>query len=95
MQLPAVATITQAGELLRALEAELDALQGGSTLQIDASAVREFDTSLLAWLLQARRRTQAQGAALQFDGAPPKLFELARLYGVEDLLPLASASASA
>ncbi len=62
---------------------------GQNCLQIDASGVREFDTSLLAWLLQAKRRCAAMGATVRLAGAPPKLTELARLYGVEDLLPLA------
>ena len=91
MQLPAIATIDQATALLAQLEVALgvaDASEKGLAVQVDASGVQEFDTSLLAWLLQAKRRCTAMGRALQVSGAPAKMNELARLYGVEDLLPL-------
>ena len=91
MQLPAIATIDQATALLAQLEVALgvaDASEKGLAVQVDASGVQEFDTSLLAWLLQAKRRCAAMGRPLQVSGAPAKMSELARLYGVEDLLPL-------
>ncbi|MDE1950007.1 MAG: STAS domain-containing protein [Burkholderiales bacterium] len=80
MQLPATATLAQAGALLAQLDAAPDA--------IDASALVVFDTSTLALLLEARRRAAARGARLAVHGAPAKLRELARLYDVEELLSL-------
>ena len=80
LQLPPAATLAQACTLLAALRDPVDA--------IDASALTEFDTSTIALLLEARRRAQARGVAFAVHGAPPKLVELARLYGVEELITL-------
>jgi phospholipid transport system transporter-binding protein len=84
LQLPATADLEQAPALLRAVDAAVDA----DGLQIDASALAQFDTSAIALLLHAQRAAQARGGQLVVTGAPPKLAELARLYGVEELLPL-------
>jgi phospholipid transport system transporter-binding protein len=78
MQLPATATLTEACSLLQAL--------GDDTDRIDASALTAFDTSVLALILEARRRAEQRGKALVVHGAPPKLLQLAGLYGVEELL---------
>ncbi len=93
MQLPAKATLAEADALLLALDAALPA--GGGNLRIDASALQHFDTSLVALLLHARRAAQASGSAIEIVGAPPKLADLARLYGVESLLPLAGPASPA
>jgi phospholipid transport system transporter-binding protein len=87
VQLPAIATLAEADTLLSALNSAMPA--AGGNLRIDASALQHFDTSLVALLLHARRTAQAAGGTLTIVGAPPKLADLARLYGVESLLPLA------
>ena len=86
MQLPAKATLAEADTLLAALKAALPA--GGGSLRIDASTLQHFDTSLVAVLLHTRRVAQAGGGGIEILGAPEKLADLARLYGVESLLPL-------
>lgn len=86
LQLPAAATLEHAPELLRQLGQGL-AEAGSGPLRIDASGMKEFDTSALALLLEASRRARQQGGSLVVEGVPPKLVELARLYGVEELLP--------
>ena len=53
---------------------------------LDASALTEFDSSVLAVLLGLRREVVSRGSALQLEGMPPRLRELASLYGVMDLL---------
>ena len=75
MKLPATLTLDQAAALSDALSAE-------PVGTVDASALGAFDSSALALLLQARRR------GFQVQGAPPKLRQLAQLYGVEELLGL-------
>ncbi len=80
LQLPASATFGDACQLL----AQLDGADA-----VDASQLQTFDTSAVALLLEARRRAEARGATFRVTGAPPKLRELARLYGVEELLSLA------
>jgi phospholipid transport system transporter-binding protein len=78
VKLPATATLAEACALLGAIESGPD--------EIDASALRTFDTSAVALLLEARRRAQARGTTFTVRGANPKLMELARLYGVDELL---------
>ena len=53
---------------------------------LDASALESFDSSALAVLLGLRRVLTAQGQSLHVLGMPPRLRELAQLYGVLDLL---------
>ena len=60
----------------------------------DASALRQFDSSALAVLLECRRQALAAGKAFSVRSAPARLRELASLYGVEALIP-ATASATA
>jgi len=93
MQLPAIATLDEAAALAATLPA---AIAGGSgLLRIDASALQSFDTSTIALLLHGRRLAQAAGRGFEVTGAPAKLAELARLYGVEELLSLAPPAAAA
>ncbi len=88
MQLPATATLDQASALAATLPAAV--ASGSGVLRVDASALTEFDSSAIALLMQARRLAQAAGRGFEVAGAPPKLTELARLYGVDGLLSLAS-----
>ena len=83
--LPAAVTLEHAPALLAQLGAAVEAA-GPGPLVIDAAAVTEFDTSALALILEARRRAQVRGKTLVVHGAPPKLLQLAKLYGVEELL---------
>lgn len=84
--LPAELTWTQAeaclAMLLQAARAEADTLA-----LVDAKALARFDSSALAVLLACRRECVAQGKGFAVHGLPPRLRELAGLYGVQDLLP--------
>ena len=53
----------------------------------DASPLRSFDSSALAVLLECRREALALGKTFAVSQLPPKLRQLAALYGVGDLLP--------
>ena len=88
MKLPPTLTLDTAAGALRALHGE-PAAAGGAALTIDASALTRFDSAALALLLQARRLAQASGRAFAVHGAPAPLLQLARLYGVQQLLALA------
>ena len=90
MQLPATVTLQEASALVRSVEAALAA--GDAPLVIDASMLGTFDTSLISVLLHSRRLAQAAGRAITVTGAPAQLAQLARLYGVDELLALAPAS---
>ncbi|MGL6110347.1 MAG: STAS domain-containing protein [Rubrivivax sp.] len=91
MLLPQSLTLATAAGALDALQAAA-AAAGGDTLSVDASALEAFDSAALAVLLQARRLAQARGLAWRVLGAPPKLTQLAQLYGVAELLDLVPAS---
>ena len=52
----------------------------------DASALSKFDSSALAVLLDCRREALALGKTFSVARLPPRLRELAVLYGVADLL---------
>ncbi|MCW5610390.1 MAG: STAS domain-containing protein [Rubrivivax sp.] len=93
MKLPATATLDETAALAQALPAEIAA--GSGTLTVDASALATFDSSAIALLLQARRLAQAAGRGFAVHGAPPKLAELATLYGVVELLSLEGAGTAA
>lgn len=53
---------------------------------LDAAALRVLDSAALAVLLDCARSARARGARLQLQRVPPKLADLARLYGVDALL---------
>lgn len=93
MKLPATATLDETADLAARLAAEVSA--GSGTLTVDASALTAFDSSAIALLLQARRLARAAGRGFAVRGAPPKLAELATLYGVVELLSLEDAGAEA
>ena len=93
MKLPEDATLDHTPALAQAMPEDLADSQG--TWLVDASAVRAIDSSTLALLLQATRLAAAAGRELNIVGAPPKLAELARLYGIESLFTLAEAADSA
>lgn len=79
---PSVLTQAEAGEVLRAGMAALDA---GATA-VDLSGLQHFDSTAVAALLAWRRAATARGVSLQIAGMPDGLQSLARLYGVDHLL---------
>lgn len=54
--------------------------------QISLAGIDNFDSSLLALLLDLRRSAAAEGKVLGIHDAPPKLTQLATLYGVNELI---------
>ena len=59
---------------------------GAQPWRLDASALTDFDSSALAVLLECRRLADAAGRTVQICDAPAKLGQLARLYGLDELL---------
>jgi phospholipid transport system transporter-binding protein len=53
---------------------------------VDAQALRSFDSSALACLLELRRRQAQRGGALRIVGLNERLQRLALVYGLADLL---------
>lgn len=85
LALPERLTLAEADQTLARLGDALSR-QPGASVEIDAGALRVFDSSALAVLLELRRRLVAQGKALRVNGWPGRLEELASLYGVRELL---------
>ncbi len=83
--LPAELTQQQANACLAALVQGLrDPAQAG--VVVDAGALSRFDSSALAVLLACRRESLAAGKTFAIRRLPPKLMQLAGLYGVAGLL---------
>ena len=61
------------------------ALAGGARV-FDLADCADFDSSLIALLLELRRQAAPRGWAPRFEGVAPRLRGLAALYGVEGLL---------
>lgn len=65
-------------------------IQSGPTVVVDASCVRKFDSSALAVLLELRRSALAADKRFAVCNLPARLQQLAKLYGVAELLPAAA-----
>jgi phospholipid transport system transporter-binding protein len=86
--LPAELTHEQAPACLRMLGQALK-VAGEPAIVADAGALARFDSSALAVLLECRREALAAGKSFAVAGMPARLLDLARLYGVSELLPAA------
>lgn len=84
IRLPATLTMPTARAALAEVSARL--AQAGPAAEVDASGLVDLDTAALAVLLDCSRQARARGQALAVTGAPPKLAQLATLYGVDGLL---------
>jgi phospholipid transport system transporter-binding protein len=84
--LPEELTHAQAGACARMLGQALRS-DASNPAVCDASALRQFDSSALAVLLECRREALALGKGFAVAGMQPELRALASLYGVSELLP--------
>ncbi len=86
--LPVALTAANANDarrlLAQAMAHETD--ETDATVVVDASNLRQFDSSALAVLLECKRAAGAWGKAFAVRNLPPKLAALAKLYGVDGLL---------
>lgn len=62
----------------------------GEALVVDGSALKRFDSSALAVLLECRRQAARFGRAWRCQGLPGRLTDLATLYGIESLISSAA-----
>ena len=85
-EMPEVVTLHTVSAVLRALSEAL-VRQKGAQATLDAKALRSFDSSAVAMLLELRRALAQQGGQLKLVNVPRKLQELVALYGVSELLP--------
>jgi phospholipid transport system transporter-binding protein len=59
---------------------------------VDLAEVTEMDSSLLALMLAWLREAKSGGRELAFANLPESLRTIARLYGVDGLLPVSTSS---
>ena len=83
--LPSELTHQQATPCLRMLVQGLPS-QTGPAVVVDAAALSRFDSSALGVLLEFRRASLARGKGFEIRSLSPRLVDLARLYGVAELL---------
>jgi len=83
--LPATVTAKEANDTRRLLTQALK-VEPQAEAVVDASSLRQFDSSALAVLLECQRAADGSGKPFVVRNAPPKLLALARLYGVDTLL---------
>lgn len=88
--LPAQLTHDEAAACARMLAQALRS-EPGEQAVADASPLQQFDSSALAVLLDCRREAFALGKSFAVAGLPPRLRELATVYGVAELLTPAAA----
>lgn len=82
-RLPERLTLDEAAATLAALRG---ATGGQGAVTVDAGALRHFDSSAVAVLLELRREMLQQGRTLQVRNWPPRLQDLVKVYGVQELL---------
>ncbi len=88
LKLPALLTHDQARALVTSFQMVLLAEPANSQPVVaDAGSLSRFDSSALAVLLACRRQAQALGRAFYVRGLPPRLRQLAGLYGIAELIP--------
>lgn len=92
LKLPASVRLDDASSVWAGLSASLRAetaqvrSAAGVEVQISAADLQQFDSAVLSVLLNAARLCLSEGVKLQIRQVPPKLLELARVYGVGELL---------
>ncbi len=88
LTLPATISLSDAKAVMRPLADAISREPVGRST-VDAAGLQQFDSSALAVLLECRRLSEKSGRSFQLSNAPPRLRQLARLYGVAELLGIA------
>lgn len=83
--LPPELTHKQAAACLRMLVQGLPS-QTGAAVLVDAASLKRFDSSALSVLLEFRRASLQRGKGFEIRNLSSRLVDLARLYGVAELL---------
>ena len=85
LTLPSTLTHEAAPAFVQSLAPLVQAQPAG--VVADAGALRKFDSSALAVLLECRRQALAAGKTFSVHGLPASLRQLAGLYGIAELVP--------
>jgi phospholipid transport system transporter-binding protein len=90
LELPVQLTQASATASLRDLAAALRVEP--AEVVVSAAGLDRFDSAALAVLLSLRRNAMALGKSFAVAHLPQRLADLARLYGIEELLPAQATS---
>ncbi len=71
-----------------ALAGEIEPHLASGAAVVDLGAVTDIDSSAVALVLEWRRQAERRSTALRLANPPEALQNLAKLYGVLELLPL-------
>ena len=84
-KLPVKIGHAEAERVLKRFKKDLPALNASEskTVVVDASELKEFNSSALALLLAFKRELQSKGLQLQVDQLPGQLQNLGQVYGVD------------
>ena len=87
--LPTHLTLREATAALRTL---LPSIEGAAepTVKVDAAALTHIDSAALAVLLECKRHAQSFQRELMVINVPTRLEELAKLYGVAEMLGMSA-----
>ncbi|MDZ7814244.1 MAG: STAS domain-containing protein [Ideonella sp.] len=88
--LPSHLTLPEASAVLRSILPSI-AEAAASTITVDAAALTHIDSAALAVLLECKRHAQSHQRELVIVNVPGRLQELAKLYGVENMLGMSPA----
>jgi len=84
--MPIAPTALTMNEAETVLAQGLQAIAAGDA-QIDLGSLQQFDSAAVATLLAWQRAASKLGKTLHISQLPPGLDSLAKLYGVDQLLP--------
>jgi phospholipid transport system transporter-binding protein len=91
LSLPERLTHREAAATLAQLQAALGSQPAGGPLVIDATSMQQYDSSALVVLLGLLRHAASLGRACRLNAVPARLQQLAKVYGVLELLDLDAA----
>lgn len=63
-------------------------LEAGDDVRVDLARLARTDSAGLALMVEWLREAQACNAGIRFENVPPQLHALARVCGLENILPL-------
>jgi phospholipid transport system transporter-binding protein len=93
LALPRELTAEQARATASLLVKAIQALPSGSAATLDGAALERFDSTALVVMVECQRAARRASCAFELSNIPPRLRQLAALYGVAELLGLPEASA--
>jgi phospholipid transport system transporter-binding protein len=94
LALPRELTAEQARATASELVLAIQALPSGSPAALDGGALEHFDSTALVVMVECQRAARRGARGFELSNIPPRLSQLAALYGVAELLGLPAVPAA-